>query len=290
MILFLFSNFLFLTAASAGQDAQKPAASLSPLKINTSISKGSRSLLKRLDIAKRLREAIVDSGLFAIYSRDSEELKQSLQRERELAESGLAKQDEAINYSYQLTSYFFSPEVVSFTAYSTYSSVPFVKGIYDRRDIASIIIRLAVLGSDGEVLFEESGKDSFNSGKYEYESKTPPKGGHPSFSNLEKMADRSIHKLLNAIDARVNPITIYDRYKDVVLLNRGKNNGFKKGTRMIVFSPPKEWTNPNTGVTHRMPGRQVGEIEIIRIEEEHSEAKIIKENKKIAVNFILRIK
>ncbi len=89
--------------------------------------------------------------------------------------------------------------------------------------------------------------------------------------------------------SRVNPITIYDRHGDVVLINRGKNSGFSKGDHMLVFSQPKDWTNPNTGVTSRMPGRQVGEVEISRIDEKSSEAKIVTDNG-IEPNFVLRKK
>jgi hypothetical protein len=103
------------------------------------------------------------------------------------------------------------------------------------------------------------------------------------------MTDNAIHKVLTALDSRVNPITIYDRYGDVVLINRGKNSGFKIGDKMIVFSQPKDWTNPNTGITSRLPGRRVGVLEISRIDEKSSEAKVITDNG-IEPNFVLRIK
>ncbi len=277
-------GLLFFNPASAN----KPKASLAPLQIETSIPKSDKALLSRIDVAKRLREALVDSGMFALYSRDSAELKGSIQREKSIAESGLAKNAGDTDYRYSLVSYFFSPKVTTFSAHSRFSPVPFTEGLYDRTDVGAISIALSVMGADGEILFEETSESKFRI-KYEYESKVAPKGGRPQFSRLEKITDNAIHNIVNALDSRVNPITIYDRHGDTVLINRGKNNGFDTGDRLLVFSTPKEWTNPSTGQTRQMTGRQVGEVKISRIYEDSSEAKVLTDNG-IEVNFVLKIK
>jgi hypothetical protein len=270
--------------------ADKPRASLSRLEISPSIAKSDLKIINQLNIAKKFREGLVDSGLFAVHSRNSRELQDTIQREKELAESGLAGQQGGSGYQYTLTSYFFIPRIMDFSACSIYSEIPHIKGVYDRKDVGKITLHLTAMGGSDkdEILFEETGTGTFSL-TYEYESDKKPAGGRPAFSRLEKMTGKAIDKILKALDSRVNPITIYHRYKDVVLINRGRNSGFKIGDRMIVFSPPKEWTNPNTGVTSRMPGMNVGEVEITRIDEKSSQAVVVSDNG-IEPSFILEIK
>ncbi len=194
----LLSGLMFLHTAFA----DKPKATVTKLEVGPAISENDSKILKDLDIAKRFREALVNSGMFAMYSRDSAELKGSIEREKELAGSGLAKENASPDYQYTLSSYFFSPKVTNFSSSRTYAEIPYIKGIYDRQDAGRVTLHLAAIGSDGEILFEETGKASFSTTS-EVELKSKPKKGRPPVSSLEKMIDQAIYKILDALDSSV---------------------------------------------------------------------------------------
>jgi len=265
-----FMAVLIFSVFGSAVVAQPATVAIKKLTIHDSISKSNQRLIQRLNIEQKLSEALVDSGRFTTLARGSEELR----------EDG------------SLPDYIFEPRVTHFSAYRKYEQYPGGIPVYDRTDVGSISISLGVMASkDGAIKFEEIAENHFQS-KKELRSENEPTGGRPSDKQLADLVDKAIAQLFDSINSKINPVTIYSRNGDTILLDRGADRGLKKDVVMIVYSPPEIWKNPHTGVTRRLQGHSLGKVKITRVQENISEAKIIEEektgDKHIDINCVLQ--
>ncbi len=79
----------------------------------------------------------------------------------------------------------------------------------------------------------------------------------------------------NAILAGIYPIKVASVTGEVVVLNRGRGAGIKKGDRLKVYSAGETVTDPDTGEVLGVEEAEIGEIEVTSVESKFTKAKIV---------------
>lgn len=277
---------LFTSAAGA---AESPRLVITDLKLPRSLSERERNVVRQLDIVQTLREELLDSRTFRVLVRENESV-QAILRERQIQGSPLAREGKDDALGLDSAEYFLEPTLQSFSLRTHYEPMPLLPGMYERTDSASMQLAVRVFDGGGNTVFEETVQASAGYPAREATEAEKARSAPRELGPIRKAAKSMTRRVVGAIVARVNPITVIDVQPTVFIIDRGRNNGFDKNTRFAVYAPSRTVVHKVRGDEISVPGRYLGEARLATVFEDVAELKLTEgELKEVVPGCVVRI-
>ncbi len=291
MLRFALALLLTVTAGFARPAlAQSPRLVINDLKVATSLNAQERDLLRQVNLTHVLREGLTDSRSFRVGVRENEGV-QAIIREKQIQSSPLAREGKNNKLGLDTPEYFLEPTLQAFSVRTRFEKAELISGMYSRTDSATMQLVVRVFDAGGNTVFEETSNASAAFPRSEASEEDKARAAPPDPAPIIRAARSMARQVVDAIVARVNPITVVDVQPAVFVIDRGRNNGFDKNTHFLVYGPPRMKTIGDTGNTLRVPGEQVGEAELSQLFEDTAELKLTKgDPHKLAEGCIVRVK
>lgn len=250
----------FLSSPAPAQ--AKPAVAVYP----TIVGPGAKSLVKRnfdvQSITRSLEEALRATRRFAVYERSAEILQESVLKEQDLAQSGMAASNAAEFGKLNNVALIVQPFVAEFRFGSSFAEVDGLPGKFRRTDSGKISVTFKVLDTtSGEIKYQVTSQSGFSGEPVVVDGRS----GGPSASRWSKMVERVTLKGSNSIVNSVFPILVVKFQNDQIFLNRGEGNGIAVGNVMELFSAGEPLVDPATGETLGSSEFFAGKIKIVRV-------------------------
>ncbi|MEJ0040432.1 MAG: CsgG/HfaB family protein [Gammaproteobacteria bacterium] len=284
---------LLLTVVAVGVRpalAQSPRLVITDLKIATSLDAQEKNLLRQVNLTQVLREGLTDSRSFRVGVRENESV-QAILRERQIQGSPLARDGKNDKLGLDTAEYFLEPTLQAFSVRTRFEKAELLSGMYSRTDSATMQLVVRVFDAGGNTVFEETSNGSAAFPRSEASDEDKARAAPPDAAPIVRAARLMARQVIDALIARINPITVVDVQSTVFIIDRGRNNGFDRSTRFMVYGPPRMKTIGDTGNTIRVAGEQVGEAELSELFEDTASLKLTKgDPHKLAEGCIVRVK
>jgi hypothetical protein len=262
------------SAAPAAMAAQPPRLVISDLKVPTQLSAQERALLRQLPLVEVISESLTDSRSFRVQVRDDAGV-QAILRELQIQKSSVAREGKAKPMGLDAPDYILEPTVTRLRSTTRFEKLELLAGMYTRIDAGDLEMQVRIYDMGGNVVFEETASAIAQYAKQEATEEQKRRGAAPSPAPMLRASRTASGAIVNAIVARINPITVLEVQDKVFIIDRGRNNGFDDKTAFVVYSQPRTIKNPNTGADHTVPGKRIGEARVVAMHEEVSELQFI---------------
>ena len=269
--------------------AENPRLVITDLEVPRTLSERERSLVRQIDLVQVIREGLLDSSSFRVLVRENKGV-QAIIRERQIQDSPLAREGKTTQLGLDSAEYFLEPTLQSFSVRTSYEKLELISGMYERRDSASMQLAVRVFDAGGNSVFEETVSASASYPPREATEADKARATPPDAGPIRKAALRMARGVVDAIVARINPITVVDVQTDAFVIDRGRKNGFDEHTRFIVYGPTRVKKHPERGDEIRLPGERIGEAKLAALFEDRAELTLTSgDAKKLVDGCIVRI-
>ena len=254
--------------------AEAPKISIAPLQIEDSLNYREKKILQQAKVEQALREALIDSGSFTVTARDNKAV-QALLKERALSKQSLAREPAGQDIGLDIASYILLPTLEKLNIATRYQPIELVPDYFERTDQAEFQLSIRILDAGGNIRFEQ--QEAFNLEWGPIETSAEEKAKH-QFGHTKKIV-KNIHattrKTIDALSNRINPITVIDVQGGTIIIDRGDNNGFSKGSIFVIRSTPKTVTHPTTGKKFIISAEEIARAEVTQVYQKYSTLKPI---------------
>ena len=225
----------------------------------------------KLEITRRLEEALRATGRFAVFERSRELLAASVEAEQDLSESSRYLADAAERGKLANVSLIIQPIVTDFVLRPVFTDIDGLPGMYERTDHGRITLTSKLLDTtSGEIKHQVSVPSEFSR---EFDDVFEGKVGGPGKRDWLAMAKKIGTQSASAMVNTVFPIRVIKFSKGRIFLNRGKGGGLKRGDVLAIFSVGEELIDPRTGENLGGETFSIGKIKVTKVLAKFSSAK-----------------
>lgn len=246
-------------------------AVVAPVRFGGSVSEADKKIISTLSTKAWVEDAVVNSKTFRLVTRDTNEIKNLLIKEKQFAETESADKTKKNDFSLTIYDRVIIPEITSVTAYARYVAIPFTEPavVYERTNFVELAMQLKILSQKGELVFAKKSikKKSSRSESSRKSSGIPPKNYY------EETIKKAIKELVASVSEQLSPIVVLKVEGDTLVLN--KSVTLKQGDRYMVMSKAELIKDPYSGIESLISLKEYGQAEIKRVHENYSIAKMI---------------
>jgi hypothetical protein len=274
-----------LLATGSVVAAEMPRLVIAPLKMPVKLTTVERKLLGEVDLVGIISEGLTDSRSFRIQVRDEAGVQALLHEkqvqasplargragegERRSAVAGSTRSDAAIGLD--ATNYILEPTLQLFTISTRFEKQELIAGMYDRIDTAQLQLAVRIIDLGGNVVFQETVHANPKFGRREATEEDKRRAQPPPLAPIRDAVTKAARSVVDAIVARINPITVLDVQGKTLVIDRGSKNGFDDNTVFSVYGEARQVANKTTGAMHLIPGRLIGKAKVIALHEDVAE-------------------
>jgi hypothetical protein len=257
------ASALALCTPANAQDAKLPLVAVYP-PIVTPAAKGEAARLNidPVELSRQTEEALRATRRFTLFERSAEVLKDSVLKEQDLAQSGLAKGNAAETGKLDNVQLIVQPEITAIAIGSAYAPIEDFPGRYRRTDTSRLSVTFKVLGTTGgEIKFQTTQTAGFDRPGGVSEDRSRHLGGD-SFAAL---AHEVSLKATNSIVNYIYPIEVIRVEHGDIFLNRGEGGGLAIGQVWDLESTGGKLIDPATNEDLGSSEMPLGRVRITRI-------------------------
>jgi hypothetical protein len=264
-----------LVATPAARAAESPRMVITPLHVESPVGSRERALLRVMPLVDVLRHTLTNTHSFRVQVRDDAAVRELI-RELQVQQSPLAREGREKRFGLDTPDYILIPTLKSLRTRTEYTKADLIAGMYERRDSGELELHVQVLDLGGTVVFERSAREIINFGRpREATEEQKRANAPPPVGPVRAAAEKASQRLVNALIARTNPITVLRVRGDVLVIDRGAGSGFDQNTVFTVLSPPEEEEHPTTGRKYRISATDFGEARVVRIGDDTAELRLV---------------
>lgn len=241
---------------------EPPRVAVYPAVIGPEVGDPRRDGFDPNDLTRQLEETLRATRLFTLFERDGQVLNESVMREQELAQSGLALGDAAEAGRLNNVGLIVQPYIAGYTYGAAFQGVDGLPGKYRRHGSGRLSVVFKVLDStSGEVKFQRTTEARFSEPVVVVDGRT----GGPARGHWSTMAAKVVDAGAKAIVNTVYPISVAQFRSGQIFVNRGEGAGLVVGQEFDLYDLGEELIDPLTGQSLGSEEFAIGRVKIVRI-------------------------